>query len=149
MYLDATPKRTFLNTALVNIEKGMNSQMEIRDLTCIGCPIGCMMQVSLEGSQVIAVTGNTCIRGEEYAHKELTNPTRIVTSTVPVLKGSIPIISVKTQSDIPKSKIFECMKELKQCTVTAPVKIGDIIKANIAGTGVNIVATKESLLSIQ
>lgn len=123
--------------------------MEIKDLTCIGCPLGCMMQVSLEGIKVMAVTGNTCTRGEEYAHKELTNPTRIVTSTVPVLNGSIPIISVKTQSDIPKGKIFECMKELKQCTVTAPVKIGDIIKTNIAGTGVNIVATKESFVVMQ
>lgn len=118
--------------------------MENRDLICIGCPIGCIMNISIENKQVIEVTGNTCKRGVEYAHKEICNPTRIVTSTVPVIGGTIPIISIKTQSDIPKNKIFECMKELKNISVTAPVKIGDIIKSNIADTGVNMIATKEA-----
>jgi len=119
--------------------------MENRDLICIGCPMGCMLQVSLEDKKVIAVTGNTCDRGEDYAHKEVSNPTRIVTTTIPVINGCLSIISVKTQEDIPKNKIFECIQELKNITVTAPVKIGDIIKSNIAGTGINIVATRECL----
>lgn len=119
--------------------------MEKRELTCIGCPLGCAVTVTLEDGQVVSVTGNTCKRGEDYARKEVTHPTRIVTSTVRVDGGSAPMVSVKTKSDIPKSKIFDCVKALKGVTVAAPVHIGDVVAANVAGTGVDVVATKDVL----
>ena len=72
----------------------------------------------------------------------MTNPTRIVTSIVRVIGGRIPMVSVKTKSDIPKSKIFECAKALQNVQVEAPVHIGDVIVENVAGTGVSVVATK-------
>ena len=56
--------------------------MEKRELICIGCPLGCPVTVSMEEGRVLSVTGNTCKRGDDYARKEVTNPTRIVTSTV-------------------------------------------------------------------
>ena len=59
--------------------------MEIRNLTCISCPMGCQITVEMDGSEVLSVTGNTCKRGDVYARKEVTNPTRIVTSTVKVI----------------------------------------------------------------
>lgn len=118
--------------------------MEKRELTCISCPIGCPLVVELEGTQVISVTGNTCKRGEVYANKEVTNPTRIVTSTVPVTGGMVDMISVKTREDIPKDKIFDCVKALKGVVVQAPVHIGDVIVKNAAGTGVDIIATKNA-----
>ena len=116
--------------------------MEKRDLICIGCPLGCMITVEMDGGQVVSVTGNTCKRGDDYARKEVTNPTRIVTSTVRVSGGSIDMVSVKTKEDIPKGKIFECVKALKGIEVPAPVHIGDVILENVADTGVDIVATK-------
>ena len=58
--------------------------MEERKLTCIGCPMGCPLTVVMNGEEVVSVTGNTCKRGDVYARKEVTNPTRIVTSTVRV-----------------------------------------------------------------
>ena len=85
--------------------------MEVRELTCIGCPLGCQLTVTM-GENEIKVEGNTCPRGEAYAKKEVTNPTRIVTSTVRVEGGTIERVSVKTASDIPKGSIFECMKEI-------------------------------------
>lgn len=118
--------------------------MEKRELTCIGCPMGCPLVVELEGSDVVSVTGQTCKRGEVYARKEVTNPTRIVTSTVRAEGGKVDMVSVKTRDDIPKEKIFECVKALKGVTVKAPVHIGDVIVKNVAGTGVDIVATKEA-----
>ncbi len=60
-----------------------------RDLTCIGCPMGCPLTVTMENGEVISVTGNTCTRGDIYARKEVTNPTRIVTSTVRVAGGNL------------------------------------------------------------
>ena len=116
--------------------------MEERKLTCIGCPMGCPLTVVMNGEEVVSVTGNTCKRGNIYARKEVTDPTRIVTSTVRVSGGSIPMVSVKTKEDIPKDKIFECVRALKGIRVPAPVHIGDIILKNVADTGVDIVATK-------
>ena len=116
--------------------------MSTVNLICIGCPLGCPLTVEMEGNEVKSVAGNTCPRGDAYAKKELTNPTRIVTSTVRVSGGKLPMVSVKTESDIPKGKIFDCVKALKEVEVTAPVKIGDVIVENVAGTGVNIIATK-------
>ena len=117
--------------------------MEKRELICIGCPMGCPLTVELEGSEIISVTGYTCKRGDVYARKEVTNPTRIVTSTVKVENGTADMVSVKTREDIPKDKIFDCVKALKGVTVKAPVHIGDVILCKVAGTGVDIVATKD------
>ena len=70
--------------------------MEQRILTCIGCPLGCLVTVELENGEVVSVTGNTCKRGDDYVKKEVTAPTRIVTSTVKVTGGNVPTVSVKT-----------------------------------------------------
>lgn len=117
--------------------------MEQKNLTCIGCPLGCLITVELKDGEVISVTGNTCKRGEDYARKEVTSPTRIVTSTIKVCGGNAPTVSVKTKSDIPKDKIFDCVKALKEVKVKAPVAIGDVVLADVAGTGVDVVATKD------
>lgn len=116
--------------------------MEEKKLTCIGCPMGCLLSVLVDGQEVVSVSGNTCKRGEIYARKEVTNPTRIVTSTVRVQGGSIDMVSVKTKEDIPKEKIFDCVKALKNTCVEAPVYIGDVIVSNVADTGVDVIATK-------
>ena len=116
--------------------------MENRDLICIGCPLGCPLTVTIENGEVTSVTGNTCPKGDAYARKEVTNPTRIVTSTVRVEQGVAPMVSCKTASDIPKGKIFEVANALKDVVATAPVTIGDVLLANAAGTGVDIIATK-------
>ena len=116
--------------------------MNTVNLICIGCPLGCPLTVEMEGKEVKSVSGNTCPRGDAYAKKELTNPTRIVTSTVRVKGGKLAMVSVKTQNDIPKGTIFDCVKALKDVELTAPVKIGDVVLENVAGTGVNVIATK-------
>ncbi len=117
--------------------------MTKRELVCIGCPMGCMLEVEMEGKEVISVKGNTCKRGEEYGKKECTNPTRIVTSSVKVENGEVDMLPVKTEQDIPKDKIFDCVKQLKGVKVKAPVNIGDIVLKNIANTGINIIATRK------
>lgn len=115
--------------------------MEIKSLTCIGCPMGCSLTVTMDGEN-ITVEGNTCPVGEKYAKKEVTNPTRVVTSSVRVNGADIARVSVKTACDIPKNKIFDCMKEISEIEMTAPVCIGDVVIENCAGTGVSVIATK-------
>ncbi|MBU5482657.1 DUF1667 domain-containing protein [Blautia sp. MSJ-19] len=116
--------------------------METRNLICIGCPMGCPLTVRLKDGEVLAVEGNTCKRGAEYGKKEVTNPTRIVTTTVRVNGGTENMVSVKTREDIPKDKIFDCIRALRNITIPAPVHIGDVILHDVAHTGVDIVATK-------
>ncbi|MDE6738169.1 MAG: DUF1667 domain-containing protein [Lachnospiraceae bacterium] len=116
--------------------------MEVRNLICINCPMGCPLTVEMDGDEVVNVSGNTCKRGDTYGRKEVTNPTRIVTSTVKVTGGEADMVSVKTKQDIPKGKIFECVKALKDVEVQAPVHIGDVIVSDVAGTGVDVVATR-------
>lgn len=118
-------------------------QKEKRTLTCIGCPLGCQITVELENGAAVRITGNTCPRGAAYAGKEVTTPARIVTSTVRVVNGTLPVVSVKTKGEIPKEKIFDCVNALRTVKVTAPVRIGQVLLENAAGTGVGIVATKD------
>ena len=86
--------------------------MEKRDLTCIGCPLGCQITVTMENGEVTDVKGNTCPRGDKYAREEVTNPTRVVTSIVKVEGGNLAAVSVKTKDVIPKGKIFESLDEI-------------------------------------
>lgn len=122
--------------------------MENRELTCIGCPNGCLLSVTIENGEVISVSGNTCPKGDIYARKEVVNPTRIVTSTVKVTGSDKSRVSVKTKSDIPKDKIFAVMDEINKSCVNAPVSIGDVIIKNVAGTGSDIIATARAEKSL-
>ncbi len=115
---------------------------EIKELICIGCPLGCPLTVEMEQKEVLSVTGNTCANGDRYARKEVTDPRRTVTSTVIVEGGEQAVVSVKTALDIPKNKIFDCMAELAKIKISAPVAIGDVVVKNIADTGVSVVATR-------
>lgn len=115
---------------------------EARRLTCIVCPIGCSIRVYIEDGKVKSAEGHNCRRGLEYVKYEVSNPTRILTTTVRVEGGHIPMVSVKTAQPIPKGMIFNCMKVINQVKLKAPVNIGDTVVKNILNTGVDVVATK-------
>lgn len=110
----------------------------MKEFTCIICPRGCRLKVDDQ----MNVTGNTCPRGKEYAISELTNPVRTITSSVRVSNREDLLASVKTSGSIPKGKIFEVMDEINKLEVEAPTKIGQVVKANILGLGVDILITK-------
>ena len=113
-------------------------------LTCIRCPKGCQVTVTLEGGQVTAVTGNGCPRGDAYARKEVTDPTRVVTTVVPVSGSAVArMVSVKTAGDVPKAKVLDVVRALSGVSMAAPVHIGDVVLADVCGTGVDVVATKD------
>ena len=109
------------------------------ELICIVCPKGCHLKVDEENGY--AVTGNSCEKGAAYGKKELTNPTRVVTSTVRVEGSEKRRVSVKTSRDISKGKMMEAVALLDGVTLTAPVHIGDVVLENILDTGADFVAT--------
>lgn len=110
-------------------------------ITCINCPVGCRMTVTLENGAFVSVRGNTCKRGESYARQECVAPLRMVTAVVPV-SGSAAPLSVKTRTPIPKEKIHACMQALSALSLTAPVHMGDVVLPDVCGTGVDVIATK-------
>jgi len=119
--------------------------METRTMTCIGCPMGCQVTIEYEIKDGVItpvnVTGNTCPRGKEYAISEITNPTRTVTGTIGISNRE-GVVPVKTKTPVPKDKIFDVAEELMKIKAEAPVKIGDVVCADICGTGCDLVITK-------
>lgn len=115
---------------------------EKKEFICISCPLGCALTVTMKEDTVVQVEGYTCSRGKAYGEKEATNPTRILTSSVKVRGGILPVVSVKTASDIPKGKIIECAGALRDVEAAAPVRIGDVLVRDFCGTGVDLIATK-------
>lgn len=118
---------------------------EVKNITCISCPMGCGLTVYLEDNVVLNVTGNQCPKGKKYAEEECINPTRILTTTLPIKEGQINVISVKSDRPVPKANIMGIMAELKEIYVTAPIEIGEVIVKDIHGMKVNLISTKNVL----
>lgn len=111
-------------------------------ITCINCPVGCRMTVSLsDDGEFLSVTGNTCPRGAKYAQQECTLPERMITAVIPVAGSETPL-SVKTASPVPKKLISFIMDELARVQVSLPVTIGQVVLPDVLNTGVDIVATR-------
>lgn len=113
------------------------------ELVCILCPKGCNIEIEENIDQDFSVSGFGCKRGKKYAIEELTCPQRLVTSSVFVQGGNYCTVSVKTKNPVDRSRIPDVLKELVNFIVKAPVSIGDVLITNVAGTGVDIIATRE------
>lgn len=110
-----------------------------KELICICCPMGCHLKVNIEEN---TVSGNGCKRGKDYGINELTNPVRVITTTVKVNNGELSVIPVKTKGEVPKGLIFKCMEELKKVEVNAPINVGDVVLSNILDTGIDIISCR-------
>lgn len=130
------PKIPEKNRVTLPADRDSKNQM-----ICIRCPVGCLVSVNQEADGSLTITGNSCPKGEEYARKEVTAPTRTITSLIRVADGTRDVVSVKTSAEVPKDTIFTCMEEIKKTIVTAPVFVGEILIKNIAGTGCDMIAT--------
>lgn len=116
--------------------------MEETKLICIGCPKGCNMIVEHTGKHIEEVKDYGCKIGLEYAKNEFTQPKRIITTTVKIKSGNLPFVPVKTKDPVDKDKIFEVMKVISKIQIESPVKVGDVVMSNLAGTGVDLVCTR-------
>ena len=111
---------------------------EVKKLTCIECPIGCEVAVTVEDGKVLSVTGNSCPRGKIYAENEVICPKRVVTSTVRATDGQM--VPVKTDKPVRKTEIFTVMQAINGVKCTLPVKIGDVLVEKISDDA-NLIAT--------
>ncbi len=129
---------------MADTQEKSNVKTQTIPMTCIICPMGCTMEVTIENDgkhkTVTNVVDNGCKRGPEYAKKELLNPTRTLTSTISVADGNLAVIPVKTAGEVPKKMLMQCMEIVRRAKVSAPVKNGTVLIHDILGTGVNVVA---------
>lgn len=118
--------------------------MTEKKITCITCPLGCNIVVRGEKESIVYMKGNQCKRGEEYARNEFIHPVRILTTTVKVEGADCPLIAVRSDRPVPQGLLMQCMEEIKNVSMKAPVSRYDVIISNILGTNANIVATGET-----
>lgn len=117
--------------------------MDKREIICIVCPRGCQLEVTKDdNSKGYKVKGNQCMRGEEYGMKEVSNPTRVLTTTVKLKNAHLKRLPVRADAPISKELIISCMKELNHLEVQAPVKAGTILVQNILNTGANVISAR-------
>lgn len=112
---------------------------------CTVCPSSCRLCVTEKDGE-LTVTGNTCKRGLEHGANEFRNPMRMLTSTVAVRGGTLPRLSVISTGEVPKGRLRDCLAEVYQAQVKAPITCGQVLIENICGTGVDIVASRSMKL---
>ena len=106
-------------------------------VVCIACPLGCRVTVDDR-----KITGYKCSKGREYAYTEVTNPLRVYTGSVRITDGDLPVLAIRSLSGLPKSRMLEVAALLRGMTLLAPERAGEVVLANVLGTGVDIVATR-------
>jgi len=115
--------------------------MTNKDIICIMCPLGCKLEVSLDGGKVLNVKGGRCKEGAEYAQQEAWAPCRILTTTVRTGNTHLPLLPIRSAKPIQKEKILECMTIINKQMANEPIRMGEVIIADILGTGVDIIAS--------
>jgi CxxC motif-containing protein len=112
-------------------------------LTCIECPTGCAITVAVENGKVMSVDGFGCRRGRDYAIAEIECPVRILTTTVVAEGLALRMIPVRTSGPIPRERLMDAMSEIRRARVRRPVRVGDVVLADVLGLGVDVISTRE------
>ena len=113
-----------------------------KDIRCIICPTGCLVHVENINGELI-IEGHSCKRGEEYAREEFVSPKRILTTTMQVENGFLPLVPVRSDNPILKDKLEDALKQIARTKTKAPIKMGDVLIENILGLGINIIASRD------
>ena len=116
-----------------------------REIVCIVCPNGCRIRCE-QTPDGVSCTGQKCRRGVDYAITELTRPLRSLTTSVKTAFADAPVVSVRTDGEIEKSKLQAAVRALGGVTVRRRVKIGDVVVKNLCGTGVDVICTSDRLV---
>ncbi len=120
----------------------INLSSEPTEIICVACPKGCRLDARRENGEIL-VTHEGCKRGREYAVSEITDPRRMVATTVRVEKGTHPLLPVYTASPFPKQKITELLKVLRALRIPAPVSVNQVILPDALGTGIDVIASRD------
>lgn len=114
----------------------------MENVTCILCPNGCSLTIEKVGKEY-EVQGNKCPKGREFAISEIEDPRRSICSTIKTTFKKVPRLPVKTNGEVSLQDIFNVMTEINSKFIDKPVHVGEIVIENVAGTGVNVIATSD------
>ena len=123
--------------------------IETLQFNCTTCPSECLLTVEVERDangavvEVRSVTGNSCPRGDKFAHQELTCPMRVLTTTVAVFGGDEALLPVRTAAAIPLELHAQAMALIRGLVVNAPIRMGDVILPNLLDTNIDLVASMD------
>lgn len=109
---------------------------------CTGCPLGCSLEVDASEEGVLEIRGATCKIGERYAKQEHTDPRRPVSTTVRLDDPDHPRLPVRAAAPVPKDLVAPLVSHLRDLVVHPPVARGDVIIADVLGTGIDVIATR-------
>ena len=115
------------------------------DIICVICPNSCRLHVEMEDNGEIKVEGYQCKRGLEYGAQEFIAPTRMLITTMKIENGFLPVIPVRSDSEIPKGRIFDAVEQVNLTVAKAPVKMGDILIENLFNLGINVIASRDMI----
>ena len=122
----------------------MTTDDRITAYLCIGCPLGCRLEVEEDAEgHIVEVRGAGCRRGDRYAEQEHFDPRRAVTTTVAISGARWPRLPVRTAGEVPKDLVRGAVDALGEIRVEAPVRMGDVVVEDLLGTGVAVVATRD------
>ncbi len=121
----------------------MSARGDRSEYLCIGCPLGCRLEVEEDATGGVEVRGNSCKRGLEFAHQEHSDPRRMVATTVRIEGGRWARLPVRTREAVPKAEVLALCRALHALTLTAPVALGAVVLADALGTGVDVVASRD------
>mgnify|MGYP001068766426 CR=1 FL=1 len=116
---------------------------EMYHYLCIGCPLGCRLEVEAEDDEIVEVRGYSCKRGVRFAEQEFHDPRRDISTTVAIEGAHWARLPVKTAAPIPKAQVQALCERLHELQLEAPVRMGDVVLADALGTGVDVVATRD------
>ena len=139
---NATATGTDTATATANATAEDTREAETFEYLCTGCPLGCRLEVDAVEGDVIEVRGFTCKKGERYGVQEHTDPRRAVSTTVWLRGGPMERLPVRAAEPVPKGEVMDFMTALRGHQVDAPVACGDVILTDVAGTGIDLIATR-------
>ena len=115
---------------------------------CIGCPLGCRLEVEEdESGAIVEIRGFSCRKGKVFAEREHTDPRRMIATTVTVVGGRWPRLPVSVTEEVPRDRMWDVVKALRSVVIDAPVAMGEVIVADVAATGVDVVATRDMPLA--
>ena len=123
--------------------------IETLQFNCTTCPSECLLSVEVEHdadgnvAAVHSVTGNSCPRGDKFAHQELTCPMRVLTTTAAVSGGDEALLPVRTAEAIPLALHAQAMAIIRGLVVNAPIHMGDVILPNLLDTNINLIASMD------
>lgn len=125
------------------------NEIETLQFNCTTCPSECLLTVEVERDandalvEVHSVTGNSCPRGEKFAHQELTCPMRVLTTTVAVSGGDEALLPVRTAEAIPLALHAQAMDLIRGLVVDAPIRMGGVVLENLLNTNIDLVASMD------